>query len=660
MKKWFKQLGLTKGLQLSFLLSASLCLFVGGFGIYSLEKQKNEIHSGIDQGFPKVQAAFQIEEQINHLNQSVSEFINAENFNNKLNHFAASQAQLQNLKYKIVELYDDNDNVLLNIINAQDILLDEIEAYVQQRLSLNETFNRQQAKLEWLHDDFKEELTALLQELNWQLSTLFKRLTASQTNVSIEHLETIQRELSIIYDISRHEESLVSELLAQILNKSNYSLEVLPNYLNYLDATLKARLADLTNNPSNYTIKQIINETLNLGINKSQLFAALQEREELNRQKTALIRRNNDYLDKLRENIKTQVSNSQKQLGLIQNIIDKSNNVSRTVILIVMMFSCLLVIGVNVFYIRLRLLNRLQILNQSVDQLINGKRNVTIPIYGNDELAKIATLLKLFIFEVNNKNNELIRRNQALFNEIQERKQIQEELLTTQTELIQTAKLAVVGQTLTSISHEVNQPLNAINAYIFSAKRAVAKQDYANTLDYLEKIEKLIERASLIIKRLRNFSKQGSANLVAISLSECAENAWSLLESKHKPRQAKLIFPENLPRVSGESILIEQVFVNLFLNALEAIPDKVPEIQVEVLTCDRQKLILQVIDNGDGWPLNQKLLQPFSSSKSLNLGLGLSISASIMKQCDGNLSVASALNKNAIVLLEFKVVQHDE
>ncbi len=98
--------------------------------------------------------------------------------------------------------------------------------------------------------------------------------------------------------------------------------------------------------------------------------------------------------------------------------------------------------------------------------------------------------------------------------------------------------------------------------------------------------------------------------------------------------------------------------MNIFLNSLEAMQHEKPEIEIKIQNISDQRVELWVSDNGSGWPLSDKLLQPFSSSKSINLGLGLSISLSIMQQCQGNLLIASTLTKNALVILEFKVVDN--
>ena len=451
---------------------------------------------------------------------------------------------------------------------------------------------------------------------------------------------------------------LLLNFVHKLQNQAQNSTARLHNYLSYLSLLINNRITLLSKHSSIITLQQILEELINFGLQPQELPTIFSLRTELNQQRQELISQSEMVFDKFRQRINTQIGNSKNQLHLLHNIVEKSTQFNGVLILLAMLFACLFVIAVNFFYIRLRLLKRFQQLNQAVVQLTNGESDVQIGIYGNDELGRIAKLLRLFLFEMQKKTQELELRNQILLDEIDYRVKVQTELENTQNELTQTAKLAVVGKTLTSISHEITQPLNAMNAYLFSAKRAVRKQDNEAILTYLDKINHLVERTALIVKRLRQFSRQGSGKMRAVSLNDSIQSAWELLETQHKNRNTQLIVPSNLPNVLGEDVLIEQIFVNLFLNALEAIEHIPPKICIEVHSIDQQSISLWVSDNGQGWPLTEKLLQPFSSSKSINLGLGLSISQSIMEQCQGELRIASTLSHNALIILNFKVIEN--
>lgn len=657
-KKWFKHLDLSTGLQLSFAVSAFFCLFIGAIGLYTWQQQRTEIAFTLDQNFPKVQAAFRTEEQINLLENAFAHLTDIKNTNERIEWQNHTQKQLETLTAAITELNADSDD-LLKTLQKQTALLTDLSDNIEAHLKSDNELNKTLTEINWLHNDFHNEFIALLQEISWQQSVLANHIAQNPQNQSqLDALKKRQQELLNVYDFIGYEEQIVSELKAQINRTSALSEMMLDNYLHYSAGLIKQKIALIGTHSSTYTIKQIMDDLLTVGLNKQALPHLLKQKKQLEITQRQLLDINESLFNELRNRLNLQIGNSKKQLQLLHNIIDKNTKINGIIILSAMLLVFIFVISINFFYIRLRLLKRFQLLNQSVIRLINGERNVRIAVYGNDELGRIAKLLRLFSFAMNKKNNELKLRNETLSNEIQDRIKIQNELINTQHELIQAAKLAVVGQTLTSINHEITQPLNAMNAYIFSAKRALQKQNNESALNYLEKIEHLIERTALIVKRLRHFSRQGSHSLQRVNLHECIQNAWDLLESKHKNLNARLDMPAALPDISGEEVLVEQVFVNVFLNSLEAAAQEAPRISINIQEQDSDRICLWISDNGQGWPLSDKLLQPFSSSKSINLGLGLSISASIMKQCGGTLRIASTLMRNALVILEFKVERH--
>ncbi|KOE60114.1 ATP-binding protein [Aggregatibacter actinomycetemcomitans] len=659
MKKWLKRLDISTSLQLSLIISALFCLFIGAVGLYTWHQQRIEIDLAIDQNFPKIQAAFRMEEQINLLENTLLNANNIRNTEEKIKWFNALQKQIKTLKDMTQSLNEDLNDEISTIVIEQANLLQELSLNIDNQLILNTKFNKTLSEINWLHNDFRDEFTALLQEIVWQQTTLANHLTDNLTrSKQIEQLREFQHELLLLYDFLTYEEQIVTELKQHIVSRSDYSLVALTNSLNYLKNLIDQKVKSLDKHTSSYTIKQIIESLLAIGENEQLLPHLLVERKQLDISQRQLMNESELVISKLRRKINSQIGDNQKQLELFHYLINKSTRINGLIILSAVLFVFLFVAAINFYYIRRRLIGRFQSLNQSVERLINGESSVKISVYGNDELGRIAKLLRLFLFEVNTKNEELERRNQILLNEISERIAIQEKLINTQQELIQAAKLAVVGQTLTSISHEITQPLNAMNAYIFSTKRAVKNNDVFSANNYLEKIENLVERTALVVKRLRHFSRQTTNTLQKINLLMCINNAWDLLEPKHKYLNARLSLPTDLPDVLGDEILLEQVFVNIFLNSLEAMQHEKPEIEIKIQNISDQRVELWVSDNGSGWPLSDKLLQPFSSSKSINLGLGLSISLSIMQQCQGNLLIASTLTKNALVILEFKVVDN--
>ena len=289
-------------------------------------------------------------------------------------------------------------------------------------------------------------------------------------------------------------------------------------------------------------------------------------------------------------------------------------------------------------------------MNDAVVELSNGELDADIPVSGNDELGRSANLLRQTIEKINQQQRQLGQ-------EICERIATEKNLRTTQSELIQTAKLAVVGQTMTTLAHEINQPLNALSMYLFSANRALAQQDVGLVKNYIVTMRSLVERMDNIVKRLRNFARRRDSELAggAINLQQVIYSSWELLALKHRSQKASLHYPDNFPAVYGDDVLIQQVLVNLFTNALEASLEQSPTITISFEE-EASTVTLYIADNGKGWPVHlaDRLLTPFTTDKAVGLGIGLSISHSIMRQCQGELYIASTLDRHALVILRFR------
>lgn len=273
-----------------------------------------------------------------------------------------------------------------------------------------------------------------------------------------------------------------------------------------------------------------------------------------------------------------------------------------------------------------------------MEQLNRGEYPAQIQLEGNDELAQISVLLQNHIRIV------------------QERVKIAQELQQTQNELIQAGKLAIVGQTMTTIAHEINQPLNAISIYLYTLKKWVAQNDPQQAVVYIEKIAHLTERIGAIIKQLRVFARRGDAPLVAqpIPLAPALASVWQLLETRHQPLNATLQVSGDAV-VEADQLLLEQLFSNILINALEAVEGIAPQIDVAIVAGE-STVQVEIRDNGKGWPQADfaKLMQPFYTNKAVGLGLGLPLCQHIMTQFGGSLTLASTLDRHALIILEFR------
>jgi len=259
--------------------------------------------------------------------------------------------------------------------------------------------------------------------------------------------------------------------------------------------------------------------------------------------------------------------------------------------------------------------------------------------------------------KVKERTADLTASNAQLSDEIEQRKQTQTQLHETQNELIQSAKLAVIGNMSASINHEINQPLTALRSYSQNALSYQERDQGDKVRNNLQLIITLIDRLSDIVSQFKNFSKKSMGVAAQVCLQSCIDEAISLVKHQveNESVQLQLKMPDENIYILGDDIRLEQVLVNLFNNALQAMSNEVnKQLNVEVYL-DGEKAIIVIRDNGPGILAGniKKIFEPFFTTKErIGLGLGLSISSRIIESMEGDLVVKNHENGGA----EFKIL----
>ncbi|WP_418114628.1 ATP-binding protein [Vibrio scophthalmi] len=258
------------------------------------------------------------------------------------------------------------------------------------------------------------------------------------------------------------------------------------------------------------------------------------------------------------------------------------------------------------------------------------------------------------------KTRDLVQKNQQLTLEVIERKRAQLHLKDTQNELIQAAKMAVVGQTMTSLAHELNQPLNAMSTYVYSAQMFTEQGDISAVNHSINQISGLVGRMSKIIKNLRHFARKadGKQSQQQYPLAELVEQATILVSTKFKRQQVHI--ESDIPTdafVWANDVSLEQVLVNLLVNGCDAVVEsRQQEKQVNVcyLGKDGPFHRFAIVDNGTGFDgvIMDKLFSPFTTTKEVGLGLGLNICRSLIESNGGHIYLASSVDRGAMVVME--------
>lgn len=239
---------------------------------------------------------------------------------------------------------------------------------------------------------------------------------------------------------------------------------------------------------------------------------------------------------------------------------------------------------------------------------------------------------------VDSRTAELRQTNDALKTQIAQR-------LQTEGELLQASKLAVLGQMSAGLSHEINQPLTALRALARNSQRLLETGRHDAVATNLQIMDDMVERMSQITRQLKSFARKADEQVTAaVSLLDCVRNALLLLEHRSRALQVstQLEVPAGL-RVRAEANRLEQVLVNLFGNALDAMQQEAERrLRVRVVAQQTgQRVLVQVQDSGPGVGDADlaRLFEPFFTTKPAGegLGLGLVISAKIVHEFGGTL-----------------------
>ncbi len=240
----------------------------------------------------------------------------------------------------------------------------------------------------------------------------------------------------------------------------------------------------------------------------------------------------------------------------------------------------------------------------------------------------------------------------------------------TQQQLIQAGKMATLGEMATGVAHELNQPLSVIKtASSFISKKT--SQDTAIDPDILatlsKEIESHVDRASKITNHMRLFGRKSSLSKEDVDINDTLKRAFDIFSQQLKLRGITVIWSleDSLPVILADSVKLEQVFINLLLNARDAIVTRheneeqtfLKQIQITTFENNAQ-VVVTISDTGTGVPedLIDKIFEPFFTTKKVGkgTGLGLSITYGIVRESNGNIRVANNESGGAIFTLSFQ------
>jgi two-component system, NtrC family, sensor kinase len=356
---------------------------------------------------------------------------------------------------------------------------------------------------------------------------------------------------------------------------------------------------------------------------------------------------------------------------------------SQRMILISVLLDAIVLIIFGSFLLSRALVKPLKELARLTQKVSEGDFDQKIEVTTKNEIGQLVSSFNRMTERLKEKQENIEVYLESLQSTNQKLKQAQEEL-------IRTEKLASIGRFASGVAHEIGNPLGVILGYNSILEQGGIHQEEAQ--DYLNRIKKEIGRINRIVRELLDFARPSKFEVRAIAINKVIENALSLLsyQKKTKDIETKLDLSPDLPTIQGDESQLSQVFMNIILNGIDAMPDggilaictaerAGHPLQEASTPRDGEKRIfpapsylqkpsesivlphqlshkdrwirIRIADTGIGIKREdlEKIFDPFFTTKEPNegVGLGLSISIRIVESMGGNIMVESELGKGA-------------
>jgi len=320
----------------------------------------------------------------------------------------------------------------------------------------------------------------------------------------------------------------------------------------------------------------------------------------------------------------------------------------------------------------------------SKDEMINKS---FLKLFKEEEKDQYATRLKTSV--VINRAKCMNKEGKTLFisvrvsvSEFEERKVLLvttpdiTKRLETEQQLIQAGKMATLGEMSTGVAHELNQPLSVIKTASSFFMKKIRKGDRIRDdilLSLSEEIDSHVDRAAKIINHMREFGRKSDIKLVKVQINDVLKRSFEMFSQQLKVRGIDVVWDikEDIPMIMANPDHLEQVFINLLVNARDAIEGKwklkEQKNDSNIITLktrsEEKRVIAEICDTGPGIPeaISDKIFEPFFTTKEVGegTGLGLSISYGIIKECGGNIKVASSNEKGTCFAITFPIPDKD-
>ena len=337
-------------------------------------------------------------------------------------------------------------------------------------------------------------------------------------------------------------------------------------------------------------------------------------------------------------------------------MLKKIAEMKRIIIFVTLQIVCL---GIVLAFILVRIIiNPLERLVQATKKVAIGDFSIEVVVKQKDEIGELANSFNFMTRNLRKLIGKIEEYNLNLEKKVEERSKKLEEA---QAILIQSEKLSAVGQLVSGVAHELNNPLAAVIGF---SQLSLGTEANPKTVSYLKKICSEADRCAKIVNNFLTFSRKSKPEKKLVGINGIIEKTFDLMSYQFQFNNIKIIkdLDPDLPKTMGDFHQLQQVFLNIVNNAFQAMMEASKGGSITVRTKRIEDMIfIEFTDTGPGIPKENlnKIFDPFFTTKEIGkgTGLGLSISYGIIKEHGGNIYALSELNKGATFLIELPIVE---
>jgi len=299
-----------------------------------------------------------------------------------------------------------------------------------------------------------------------------------------------------------------------------------------------------------------------------------------------------------------------------------------------------------------------------------GEYTADIEIKGKDEVASVASDVKSMV-------GQLLATSEELKKELTERKRAEEELTKhrehleelveertkelrdAQEQLVRSEKLAILGQLAGGVGHELRNPLGSIKNAAYFLKMALEKPE-PEVKETLEILNKEVATSEHIISSLLDFARPKPPTRHKMNINDLAQE---VLSHTNVPENIKIVskLDKSLPQILADPEQLSQVFGNLILNAIQAMPDG-GQLEIRSAVSPPVQVAISFADTGVGIPEDnlEKLFEPLFTTRAKGIGLGLAITKTLVGEHGGTIEVQSKLGKGSIFTVRLPIREKEK